>query len=183
MTALARYRELAARVDAFFAKVHGRHAAEMACSEGCADCCVGGLSITSVEAAAIREGLAARAAPERARIAERARTNKAARCAALDADDRCGVYDDRPLVCRSHGVPIRTPRPNRVELPVVSACEKNFGGGLTLDAVAPDGVLDQVTLSTVLLAVDSAFAAERGQPRGGRVDLAGLLRAAAADPA
>lgn len=178
MSALARYRELAARVDAFFAKVHARHGAEMACAVGCSDCCVGALTLTPVEAAAIGEGLAALSATARAELAARARAAPPARCAALDDAGRCGIYADRPLVCRSHGVPVRTTPPGKTALPVVSACEKNFAAGAGLAAVAPDAILDQTTLSTVLLAVDSAFAAEVGRPRGERLSLAELLAAA-----
>jgi hypothetical protein len=182
VSALGRYRELAARVDAFFDKVHTRHQAEMACAVGCSDCCVGGLTLTSVEAAAIGEGLAALSAlsPEtRAELAARARAAVPARCAALDSEGRCGIYADRPLVCRSHGVPVRTTPPGKTALPLVSACEKNFAAGAGLGALAPDAILDQTTLSTVLLAVDSAFAAEVGRARGERVSLAALLGAAA----
>ena len=169
---LERYRELAARVDAFFARVRARHAGEMVCAAGCDSCCRTRPSVTGVEGAAIREHLAALAPGERARLREQARAAREDRCTALGPDGRCGIYAARPLVCRSHGVPVRTR--DRRSLPVVSSCEKNFvaHGPAAADA---DCILDQETLSTVLHAVDATHARETGAPAGERVDLAVLL--------
>ena len=172
---LARYRELVAKVDGFFARVAGRHGPAMQCRAGCAECCLPGLSVTGVEADAIREGLGAMPEVERARIRARAlqkQQEDGAACSALDDEGRCSIYAVRPLVCRSHGLPIRLPGPRG--LPVIDACPKNFterGPG----ALEADCVLDQTTLSTLLLAVDRAHAAEVGREAGERVDLAELL--------
>jgi hypothetical protein len=168
-----RYVELVGRVDAFFAKVLGRHRADMACAPGCDACCHVRPTVTLVEADAVRAHLATLPADERARIAARAaEPPDDDRCAALDDDGRCAVYAARPLVCRSHGVPVRL-RDAR-SLPLVSSCEKNFvaRGPAAAD---PDCILDQETLSTVLAAVDAAHARERGRPAGLREDLAAVL--------
>ena len=66
----------------------------MQCQTGCSDCCHVRLTVTNVEAAAIRAHLAGRSItigtdPDR--------------CAALDPAGRCQIYDARPVVCRSHG--------------------------------------------------------------------------------
>jgi Fe-S-cluster containining protein len=168
-----RYRELAVRVDAFFAKVLARHAADLACAPGCEACCHVRPTITPVEADEVRALLATLPAREREKLAARASEAQDDRCAALDDDGRCGVYAARPLVCRSHGVPVRF-RDAR-SLPVVSACEKNFiARGPS--AADPDCILDQETLSTILLAIDAAHARERGTQPGLREDLAEVLR-------
>jgi len=173
MSALDRYRELVAKVDAFFARVEQRHADQMLCGSGCFDCCLVRLSVTAVEAAVIREALAALSDETRARLSERAARNEPDRCAALGDDGRCAIYAGRPLVCRSHGVPIRQ-RGARDEV-VIDTCFRNFGehGARAAD---PDCVLDQTTLSTLLLAIDSAHAAETGGTAGTRIPIADLLR-------
>jgi hypothetical protein len=171
---LARYRELVSKVDAFFARVVGRHGHAMQCQAGCSACCLPGLSVTGVEADAVREGLARMPDGERARLRARALQENPAACPALDEEGRCGIYAERPLVCRSHGLPIRLPGPRG--LPVIDACPKNFGsieGGP--GALEADCVLDQTTLSTLLLAVDRAHAAEAGREAGERIPLAALL--------
>jgi Fe-S-cluster containining protein len=173
-----RYRELTAKVDAFFARVEGRHAADLRCTAGCTQCCHTRLTVTGVEAAAIEAAVDAMPAERRAHvaaIAARPVDDAAPRCAALDLDGRCLVYDARPLVCRSHGVPIRT---RAGGLPVVTSCELNFTahGPAAADA---DCILDQTTLSTVLLALDAAHAQATGATAGERRDLAAVLLARA----
>jgi hypothetical protein len=172
--AVSRLEELARKVDAFFARVAERHGADMQCATGCSDCCHVRLTVTAAEAAAIRAHVTTWPTEQRRNLAD---VGAADHCAALDAAGRCRIYPARPLVCRSHGVPIRL---RRGALPVVEACHRNF----TRTTPDPDCVLDQATLSATLLAVDLAEArdaAAAGAPRGsaaaapGRVELARLL--------
>jgi len=165
--AVSRLGELHAKVDAFFARVEARHGDDMQCRTGCADCCRVRLTVTSVEAAAIRAEVAAWP-PARRRTLAASADPSPDRCAALDDRDRCRIYAARPIVCRSHGAPIRM---RRGSLPVVEVCPRNF----TRTAPDPDCVLDQTTLSALTLAVDREAGGE-----GARVDLAALLAELAA---
>jgi Fe-S-cluster containining protein len=162
---MSRYRELAAKVDAFFARVEARHGEDMQCGSGCADCCHTRLTITEVEAAAIRELVAGWPADRRAALAARAANVSDDRCSALEDNGRCAIYAARPIVCRSHGAPIRM---REDSLPVIRNCFRNFTRA-TPDA---DCIIDQETLSTLVLAVDR----EAGR-RGQRIDLAAVLAA------
>ncbi|MGE5182774.1 MAG: YkgJ family cysteine cluster protein [Acidobacteriota bacterium] len=161
---MSRHAELTAKVDAFFARVAARHGSDMQCATGCSDCCHTRLTITAVEARAIREHVASWPEAERRALAARAAGAPIDRCAALDNAGRCLVYAARPIVCRSHGAPIRM-RDSR-SLPVVQSCFRNF----THEAPDPDCVIDQETLSMLVLALDRA---EGGD--GSRIDLAELL--------
>jgi len=173
MSGRERYRELCARVDSFFARVAARHGDDMQCAAGCAGCCRGGLSVTEVEAEEIRAALAALPAETRRRAAARASVDTRDRCAALEADGRCAIYSARPLVCRSHGLPIRMA--SERGLPVVSACELNFTarGPAAADS---DCILDQTTLSVTLGAIAAAHEAETGGHPARRIAIADLLR-------
>jgi hypothetical protein len=178
-SAAERYRELVARVDAFFARVRARHPNDLACGPGCDACCHARPTVTPVEADEVRRLLSSLPPAEAERVAARARRPEAqdeGRCAALDEGGRCAIYAARPLVCRSHGLPIRMPGAR--SLPVVVSCEKNFvaAGPASADA---DCVLDQQTLSTILHAIDAAHARERGEAPGLREDLAEVVAAIA----
>jgi len=151
---------LTTKIDAFFTRVEARHGADMQCQTGCSDCCHVRLSITQIEADAVRAEVARWPAERRAALADDPAPD---RCAALDAQGRCKIYAARPVVCRSHGVPIRM---RRDALPVIEACHRNF----TRTEADADCVLDQTTLSAMVLAVDRAAGGD-----GTRVDLAGLL--------
>lgn len=175
-----RLRELFDRVDAFFDRTAARFPGPggITCHAGCADCCRR-FSVTALEAEVIAEGLASLPAATRAALAARAAEETDA-CPALEADGRCAVYAFRPVICRTHGLPIRfaadqEARPHdRRSLPVVDACPRNFGG-TDLASLPPGAVLDQATVSTVLGALDAARSAETGRPRGERVAVATLL--------
>ena len=148
----------------------------MDCASGCADCCHTELTVTAIEAAAVTEAVAALPSEIRARLRS-ATVVKTGRCVALDDDDRCSIYSGRPLVCRSHGAPIRL-RDAR-SLPVVQCCPRNFrdAGPASADA---DCILDQTTLSTLLLAVDQDHAVGAAHPRVALRDLIADLTADAA---
>ncbi len=176
----ARYRTLAERVDAFVARVGARHPDDLRCRPGCDGCCRTRLTITTVEANAIARWAATKPVEVRAAIAAAALgpdDPAAPRCAALDADGRCRIYPARPLVCRSHGIPIRL-RDGR-GLPVITACELNFTAAGPA-AADPDCVLDQELVSTTLGLIDRAVRAERAAPvtaADARLDLAVVLAA------
>ncbi|HEX4452859.1 MAG TPA: YkgJ family cysteine cluster protein [Kofleriaceae bacterium] len=159
-------------MDGFFARVEARHPRDMQCESGCSDCCVVRLTITEVEAGAIRDLIGTWPAGPRAVLAANVAASTTA-CAALDSAGRCLIYDARPIVCRSHGVPIRMRSPG--SLPVVEACHRNFTerGPAAAD---PDCILDQTTLSALVLAADRESSGD-----GARIDLAKLLASATLD--
>ena len=162
---MSRYPEVAAKVDAFFARVEARHGSDMQCQTGCSDCCNARLTITLAEARAIVDELESWPDERRAALAANAAASTD-RCAALDDNGRCLIYGVRPLVCRSHGAPIRL---REGSLPVVRACFRNFPAGP--DQADPDCILDQQTLSAISLALNGGDDT--------RVDLADLLESAA----
>jgi Fe-S-cluster containining protein len=177
----ARLAELFAKVDGFFERVAARFpgADGVTCHTGCADCCRRRFSVTALEAEVIAEALAALPAERREALARRAIAGDPGVCPALDDDGRCAVYAARPLICRTHGLPIRFAgdAAPRVSLPIVTdACPRNFGGR-DLAGLPADCVLDQTTLSTIVGALDAARAAEVGRARGERVDIATILAA------
>ena len=100
--------QLRTRVDQHFVEAVARTPTQFACRAGCESCCHHRLSVFEVEAAPIREALARleHTDPEsRRRIRERGLDPDERACALL-LDGRCSVYEHRPLICRSHGLPI-----------------------------------------------------------------------------
>jgi hypothetical protein len=169
---VSRYQELASKVDAFFARVQSRHGNDLQCGSGCSDCCHVRLTITQVEARAIRAEVASWDDERRSALVAAAAAAPRDRCVALDSTGRCLIYAARPFVCRSHGAPIRIPARDArdddaaMRLPVIQSCFRNF----THTEPEPDCILDQTTLSALVLALDRDAGGD-----GGRVDLADVI--------
>lgn len=139
------YRQLLARAESHFRRVAETQPESLSCRRGCTLCCVGLFEIsaadvaTLVEAldrvpASLRDDLVRRSreiivetehpdlrsvnAVERERFFERAAE---VACPALGPDGECRIYSDRPLVCRTFGLPLRDGANHLGE-----ECELNF---------------------------------------------------------
>jgi Fe-S-cluster containining protein len=163
------------KVDAFFARARGAHGAAITCHAGCDACCHRRFSVTGVEADALRRHLGALSEAAREALRARAVAGDPSRCAALGDDGRCGVYEARPLICRTHGLALRF-RDDRRHLPMLDACPKNYAD-TDLASLDPATVLDQTTLSTIVAALDALHADALGRPRGARFDLDAVIAA------
>lgn len=106
------YRRLIQQVDELGARLSRRYARHLNCHAGCSGCCHHHLSVFAVEASSVRE--AVEALPEEARevverqageVREREAAGEPVVCPLLVAD-RCAIYDSRPLICRTQGLPL-----------------------------------------------------------------------------
>lgn len=86
-------------VDVRAQELAREHAARMVCARGCFGCCVDDLTVFEVEAARIRARY-----PDLLSTAE---PHIAGRCAFLGEAGECRVYEARPYVCRTQGLPLR----------------------------------------------------------------------------
>lgn len=175
---LAEYRAAVAKIDAAVAAVVERRRDDLACAKGCASCCVAGLEVLPVEAFALEQHLGAH--PPRSAPGSRG----GGACVFLDDDGACLVYEARPVLCRTHGLPLRQRGGGgRGQLPVlgedVFACSLNF----TERAPEAADVLDATTLMALLATVDARFRERAGLEAGiDRVPLAALLDDPATGP-
>jgi Fe-S-cluster containining protein len=139
------YRKILERADAHFASVVAVQAENLQCAAGCSLCCYGLFEIGSGDVPLIAEGLAALHPSRRRKIIARARQiveknshpnlrecspdekeafferTKATACPNLDDAGRCEMYEHRPLVCRTFGLPLRDGRKFLGDV-----CELNF---------------------------------------------------------
>lgn len=146
----AEHRAVLAKVDAKFDEIQGHHREQMACRSGCHGCCLPGLTVGRLERDFLRAHIAATPglAGQLTALAA-ARPHGATRCELLRADGSCAVYAARPLVCRSHGAPLRMPDGR------IDACPLNFREG------PPPGAgdcIDVQTLDTLRFVVGRRYA-------------------------
>ena len=90
---------LHACVDGEVQAITLRLGARITCRRGCSDCCVDHLTVFGAEADRIR-----RDAVDRLVGAE---AHPAGACAFLDSEGACRIYEARPYVCRTQGMPLR----------------------------------------------------------------------------
>jgi len=96
-------------------------------------------------------------------------------CPALDANGCCQIYDARPVICRSHGVPLRYRHPVPLIHPSrIDVCDKNFTE-VSMRSVPVEDLLDQTSLTGELAKIDAGYCDEHELPRGERVPLAQIL--------
>ncbi len=101
--------QLRTRVDEHFEAAVRRSPAAFACAEGCESCCHQRFSVFEIEASTLRNALVEIETADpalRQRIREQATSREHSERCALLVDGRCAVYDARPMICRSHGLPI-----------------------------------------------------------------------------
>ncbi|HOL89027.1 MAG TPA: YkgJ family cysteine cluster protein, partial [Anaerohalosphaeraceae bacterium] len=109
------YRRLREEADAIAARLTEVHGSQIVCRAGCTDCCQN-LSVWPVEFYAVLEDL-------RAAGCSHLVFDESASCGFLK-DGLCQIYPFRPLICRTHGLPIAF-EIETAEI-AVSFCPKNF---------------------------------------------------------
>jgi Fe-S-cluster containining protein len=146
------YRNILERADAHFASVVAAQPQNLQCGAGCSLCCYGLFEIGSGDVPLIAEGLAQLHPARRRKIIRKAaeiveskahpnlrectpeekeaffERTKATPCPNLDDTGRCQMYEHRPLVCRTFGLPLRDGRKFLGDV-----CELNFIGASKAD--------------------------------------------------
>lgn len=108
----ALYRQLIEGVDDLTAQLNERYQSHLQCGAGCSGCCHHHLSVFAVEAAVLTEAMQALPVAQQTRIRqqanevqEREARGESVACPLL-VDNLCAVYESRPLICRTQGLPL-----------------------------------------------------------------------------
>jgi Fe-S-cluster containining protein len=147
-------------VSAHFDNFFKKYSSEMNCGRGCSQCCIAHLTVFPVEAQLILDWFTGLSVDARKDISKnwKAGEQEPKRCVFL-SDNLCGIYEVRPTVCRTQGLPLKvakiaTPDEDAGKEFELSLCELNFRDGEKIPPVAE--WLDLERLNT-LLAVAQKF--------------------------
>jgi Fe-S-cluster containining protein len=152
LAALAPYRTLRDQVDQLCGRIVTEFAGQIRCRAGCAACCLL-QGVLPVEAASL--ALAWRDLPEASADRLRGQAQLAAageRCPLLDGD-LCSLYAARPIICRTHGLPLLIEEAAGTR---VDRCPLNFTGLTTLPGSA---VIHLERLNCALVAANRHYLA------------------------
>ena len=125
---LGELERLHAEVDRRATDLGREHADRLQCRRGCASCCVEGITVFAIEAERIRRG--------NGDLLANCRPHAPGACAFLDEEGACRIYEDRPYVCRTQGLPLRWfegDGDGRVELRDI--CPLNEAGGEPIESL------------------------------------------------
>ena len=86
-------------VDLEAQALHRLQAGRLHCARGCSDCCIDDLTVSEVEADHIRQ--------MHGDLLRSERPHPPGKCAFLDLEGGCRIYQHRPYVCRTQGLPLR----------------------------------------------------------------------------
>jgi uncharacterized protein len=147
---LNNYRHLVARIDDL---CHGTEEAlgeQITCSKGCSACCTA-ITLFPVEAAALAAALDALPGEEAEEIRRHAAEHAEGERCPLLREHLCLLYGARPIICRTHGLPIiyGTGQERRIDY-----CPRNLTESESLPGSA---IIDLDNLNSLLVAVNALF--------------------------
>jgi len=160
------YLDLVCRIDEEIKKTAELHGTRLHCAPGCSQCCAIS-SVLPLEAELLRQAFGRLNGQVKKKIQARA---GAPSCPLL-VDRLCVVYQSRPIICRTHGLPIAYVDDERQAIEV-SACPLNF---------ADDYAFDQRELFFIdsfngeLVRLNEEYCAARGINSRERVPMGELL--------
>ncbi|HZV82193.1 MAG TPA: YkgJ family cysteine cluster protein [Geobacteraceae bacterium] len=153
---LANYRLLVSRIDELTARIGSRFTEHIACRPGCSSCCRH-ITIFPVEAYALATALTTLSEESRPYLATLDEMREDGSCPLL-CNDRCLAYADRPIICRTHGLPLLTEIDGQQK---IDYCPENFRN---ISSLPGDGVMNLDTVNRTLVAINAQFVHETADP-------------------
>ena len=160
------YRKLIAKVDAFSNHIRKKHGEQIVCRHGCTDCCSHDLQVMPVEFFYLKQGLELQ--PEVAGLIKDAFGAETS-CILLSRGG-CLLYEARPVICRTHGLPLLI---TEAEGQYRDCCPKNFSKQ-SIEGLPPEDLLHLERLNTMLVSVNIVFASHEGLNPASRLSVSGL---------
>ena len=147
---LDNYKRLITRIDALCSAIESALGEQITCTEGCSSCCTA-ITIFPVEAAALRDTLDALPKQEAESIRRHVAQNASGERCPLLSHDHCLFYRARPIICRTHGLPITYTEANQQKS---DCCPLNM---TETDTVSGANVVDLDKLNALLVAVNALY--------------------------
>jgi Fe-S-cluster containining protein len=154
------YLALRQRVDRISESIEARYGEQIACRPTCDECCRAGLTLVLVEAAVIGESLGI--AEERIHLqAGQPPLREKGPCAMLTDDRLCLIYKNHPIICRTHGFPLR------YDDHQITVCYQNFLVRIHHESA----IIDMEDINTALFNANFDYCRQRGLNPMARVAL------------
>lgn len=154
---LDNYRQVITRIDDLCRDIKAALHEQISCSEGCSSCCTS-FTLFPVEAASLKAALDALPDLEADAIRSHVRRYAAGERCPLLSHDRCLLYVARPIICRTHGLPILYTDSTERR---IDCCPRNLEG---CESLSGSAVIDVDRLNVLLAAVNALFRSQTETP-------------------
>lgn len=161
------YRKLLTRVDDFSSRFIRMYQEQIVCQHGCTDCCRQDLHLLPVEFHYLKQGFTRLPEAEK-NITEG--SSQDTYCTLLH-EGSCLLYDLRPIICRTHGLPLLITENDRQWR---DCCPKNFEGQ-SLEHLPEKDLLHLEKLNTILVTVNMIFCSKTGVDPDERLPVSRLV--------
>ena len=159
------YKKLRNEIDELAENLEKKHLTHMKCKAGCDLCCMD-YNVFPVEFHYIVENLKKQEKPEM--VKQKAESD----CIFLK-DHKCTIYNERPIICRTHGLPLLYTNDNdEWEL---SACELNFTE-FPFEEFSEQNTFPQDKFNSKLFMLNKDFMANFKEKEYGQFDLVPLKK-------
>lgn len=161
---LTDYSVLITQVDGLSARLTARYRAHLNCRAGCSSCCHHHLSFFPVEAANIRIAIESlpdetqQVLQEQAEIVNERETRGEAVACPLLVNDQCSIYEARPVICRTQGLPLLYEAADGNQ--EVDFCPLNFTSEEAIETLDENHLVPLDALNLKLAAVNLSYCRE-----------------------
>jgi Fe-S-cluster containining protein len=108
----------------FFEKIMTKYSADMKCAEGCSKCCYTDISIFKVESERLLAWFNSQSSETKLELQTLWKQPVEKGACTFLYNDRCSVYEARPVICRTQGAPLYLASENSLDY-----CPLNFEQG------------------------------------------------------
>lgn len=148
---LDNYYQMVSRVDALCSGINDVLSGQITCSEGCSSCCTA-ITLFPVEAAVLYAALEALPDERQAAICLHVAAHDGEERCPLLGHHSCLLYAARPIICRTHGLPIIYTEGRERK---VDCCPLNLSEGE--ESLSGSAIIDLDRLNTLLVAVNALY--------------------------
>ena len=147
---LKKYLALRQILDKRIKELEVLHSKHLLCNKGCSDCCKVDKTVNSIEAEIVKQSLLK--LPNKAIL--KIKTNYSKEICTFLHNDDCLIYENRPFICRSHGLPILY---YLEEQAGIDFCPKNFKEFSIDNGFLENEILDMIRFNNELIQLDQLF--------------------------
>jgi Fe-S-cluster containining protein len=149
---LNEHERLIQRVNAEVSRLERLHRSQLRCGPGCSSCCIGTLAISKLESYMIWNALQSMEPEINKWLMER-KIQLSNQCQFLQ-NDICLIYRNRPMICRTHGLPILFITDHDT---FIDACRLNFTDIHEDNYFIESNILDMGPFNGELAKLDKQF--------------------------